>query len=453
MQFWFSEALIGDQWQKDVRLTIQDGLIFEIEPNTKPLITDKCHEVGLPGLGNVHSHSFQRAMAGLSEYQSDPNDDFWSWRALMYQFLERLSLDDIEAIAALSFSEMLESGFTHVGEFHYLHNDAHGRPYDHLSESALAIIRAAHATGIGLTLLPVYYAQSDFGGAPPKPGQRRFIHDLDGFYTLLSQCQSALGPHDILGIAPHSLRAVTPEALKLLMDMRKSLNITGPIHIHAAEQVVEVEASLAFLKARPVEWLLNHHDVNENWCLIHATHVTDNEVSALAKSGAVAGLCPITEANLGDGIFPAQAYFQNNGFWAIGTDSNILIDAVGELRGLEYSQRLSLRARNRLAGSGHASVGRSLYSAALKGGSRALHSSHSLTIGAPANIVTLNKDHPALMEKNGDFLLDSWIFAQRTNPIDCVYVRGQLVVKDGDALGRELISQRYRKVLARISAQ
>lgn len=452
MYLWFFEALIDGDWQKNVRLSINDGLISAIEIGTEHNDYDERHDIGLPGLGNVHSHTFQRAMAGLTETQTDPHDDFWSWRALMYQFLERLSPDDIEAIAALAFSQMLEAGFTHVGEFHYLHNDVSGNPYQRRTETTEAILKAARTTGIGLTLLPVYYAQGDFLGAPPHHGQRRFLHDLDGFHDLLAQTQKLIMPHEILGIAPHSLRAVTPDDLSILISIRDNLKITGPIHIHVAEQVREVEASVAALRARPVQWLMDSYNVDENWCLVHSTHLDNTEVNNLAKSGAVAGLCPITEANLGDGIFPAEAYLRSGGTFGIGTDSNIVIDAAGEFRSLEYSQRLSLRARGRLAGMGQISVGRTLFDGAIKGGARALQTTGGLKIGTPANIISLKSDHPALWERQGDQILDSWIFAASSNPIERVYSSGRLVVKDGAAIGFDTIKHNYRKVLTKIRA-
>jgi formimidoylglutamate deiminase len=314
---WFETAFLPGGWAHSVRVEITEGLIAKVETGTPPQPEDERHGVALPGLANVHSHGFQRGMAGLAEYRGANDDDFWSWREVMYRFLDHLNPDDVEAINALAYVEMLESGFTHVGEFHYLHNDVDGARYANQAEMAERVIAAADTTGIGLTLLPVFYAHSDFGGVSPKHGQRRFLSDVDGFASLFEASKSALPSDAVIGVAPHSLRAVTAEELGALGQLHPS----GPIHIHAAEQMKEVEASLTFSGARPVEWLLDNAGVDARWCLIHATHMTDAETDALAKSGAVAGLCPVTEANLGDGIFPALRYLSAGGQIGIGTDS------------------------------------------------------------------------------------------------------------------------------------
>lgn len=445
---WLKTALLPSGWASDVRIEMSGGLISSVSPETLPHPDDERAAIGLPGLSNVHSHAFQRGMAGLAEHRGPGDDDFWSWREVMYRFLDRLTPDDVEAICAMAYIEMLETGYTRVGEFHYLHNDVNGARYADPAEMAGRVIAAAQATGIGLTLLPVFYAHSDFGGAAPKPGQRRFLSDLDRFAALLDASERLLPADGVLGIAPHSLRAVTGEELAALVAMRSD----GPIHIHAAEQVKEVEASLAFSGARPVEWLLAHAGVDRRWCLIHATHLTEAETDALAASGAVAGLCPVTEANLGDGIFPAVRYLDAGGRIATGTDSNILIDPAQELRALEYSQRLSRRARNLLASDGQPSVGQRLFDAALSGGAQALGAKQGLAVGMAADIVTLDADHPALHGRHGDLLLDSWIFAARTSCIDSVWRGGRKHVSGGIHKDHDAVSQRYRAVLDRILA-
>ncbi|MBW7947034.1 MAG: formimidoylglutamate deiminase, partial [Sphingomonadaceae bacterium] len=300
-RLWFSHARLNGGWAKDVRLTLAGGLIESVETGVAAEAGDARHGIAIPGLCNVHSHGFQRGMAGLSERRGRPDDDFWSWREVMYRFLGRMTPDDIAAITALAYAEMLEGGYTRVGEFHYLHNDADGGRYADPAETAGGIVSAAAETGIGLTLLPVFYAHADFGGAPPAPGQQRFISDIDGFARLMEASRAKLREGDVIGIAPHSLRAVTPEELAAVLPLAGG----GPVHIHAAEQTKEVEACLAWSGARPVEWLLDNAPVDERWCLVHATHIDDAEVMGLAASGAVAGLCPVTEANLGDGVFPA----------------------------------------------------------------------------------------------------------------------------------------------------
>ncbi|MBU0866434.1 MAG: formimidoylglutamate deiminase, partial [Alphaproteobacteria bacterium] len=337
MAYWFQRAWIDNRWQHDVRLTVAEGRISALETGVDAAPGDERHAAALPGLCNVHSHGFQRGMAGLSERRSRPDDNFWSWREIMYRFLDRLTPDDVAAITAQAYAEMLEGGFTRVGEFHYLHHDPAGATYADPAAMAGAIVEASAATGIGLTLLPVFYAHGNFGGAAPSPGQRRFLSDIDGFAHVLDASRSKLTGDANIGIAPHSLRAVGPDQLAALLAMSP----TGPVHIHAAEQEKEVADCVAWSGARPVDWLLDNAAVDARWCLIHSTHLDADEVSRLAASGAVAGLCPITEANLGDGIFPAIDYLAAGGAFGIGTDSNILIDAAGELRALEYSQRLA----------------------------------------------------------------------------------------------------------------
>lgn len=443
---WFKTALLPSGWTDDVRVEIADGLISNVAAGIPAQPGDERAAIAIPGLSNVHSHAFQRGMAGLSEHRGASDDDFWSWREVMYRFLDRLTPDDVETICAMAYVEMLETGYTRVGEFHYLHNDPGGARYANPAEMAGRVIAAAEAAGIGLTLLPVFYAHGDFGGAAPKPGQRRFLSDVDGFATLLDAAERILPADGVLGIAPHSLRAVTAHELGALLDMRRE----GPVHIHAAEQVKEVEASIAFSGARPVEWLLAHAGIDERWCLIHATHLSDTETDTLAASGAVAGLCPVTEANLGDGIFPAVRYLGTGGRIATGTDSNILIDPAQELRALEYSQRLGHRARNLLGSEQYPSVGRRLFEATLDGGAQASGCKQGLAVGMSADIVTLDENHPALYGRTGDLLLDSWIFGARTSCIDNVWRGGQKVVSNGRHERHDTVCDRYRKVLDRI---
>jgi formiminoglutamate deiminase len=443
---WFQHALLPEGWTRGVRLSLADGRIARVETGVER--GGEAHAVAVPGMPNVHSHAFQRGMAGLAEVRGPANDSFWTWRELMYRFVERLGPDEFEAIAAMAFAEMLEGGFTRVGEFHYLHHDRDGRPYANVAEMAARAAAAANATGIGLTLLPVFYAHSGFDGQAPKPGQKRFIHGVDGYAKLLEASRNAVtGLGDaVVGVAPHSLRAVTPEELT---DVAK-LAGQAPVHIHVAEQTREVEDCIAWSGKRPVEWLLEHAAVDERWCLVHATHMTESETGAAAKSGAVAGLCPITEANLGDGIFPAAAFTAAGGRFGIGSDSNVLIDAAEELRTLEYSQRLSHRSRNVMATGEGASTGGQIYRAALKGGAQSLGAGEApLKVGAPADFVSLDMDHPAMAHREGDAILDSWIFAARGGVVDCVWRRGRKVVTGGQHHARDAIVARYKKALAK----
>jgi formimidoylglutamate deiminase len=439
---WFARALLTDGWAERVRISITDDQITGIERDVSAAPGDERHAIALPGLPNLHSHAFQRLMAGLAEAPGAPGqDDFWGWRTLMYRLVERLTPDDVAAIAALAYVEMAEAGFTRVGEFHYLHHAPNGRGYDDPAAMAAAIAAAADETGIALTLLPVFYAHSDFAGAPPTPQQRRFVNDLDGFARLLDASRAAVRslPDAIVGVAPHSLRAVAPDELARLIPLANG----APVHIHAAEQLREVEGCLAWSGQRPVDWLLTHAPVDDHWCLIHATHVDDSELARIVASGAVVGLCPVTEANLGDGIFPAADYLTQGGAFGVGTDSNVRIDAAEELRLLEYGQRLTLRRRAVLSKEGRSS-GRTLFDAALTGGAQALGASGGLAIGAPADIIAL-ADDPA----TGDTLLDRWVFA-RTRGVDAVWRGGRRIVSDGRHVHRDAIERRYAQVAARL---
>jgi formimidoylglutamate deiminase len=447
---WFETALTANGWAQRVRFTIGGAVIKAMEIGVDPGPQDERHGAAVPGLCNVHSHAFQRAMAGLTEHAGPAHDDFWTWRELMYRFLGALTPPDVEAIAAQAYVEMLEGGFTRVGEFHYLHHDPDGRPYADVAEMAQRVAAASVEAGIGLTLLPVYYAQGGFGGAPAKEGQRRFLNDPDGFAHLVAASRWAIAPLEGagLGIAPHSLRAVSPEHLAAILALAEG----GPVHIHAAEQVKEVADCLAWSGRRPVEWLLENAPVGPGWCLIHATHMTGAETRCLAARGAIAGLCPITEANLGDGVFPAKAFLAAGGVFGIGTDSNVLIDPAQELRMLEYAQRLTRRARNVLVGRDRPSTGARLFAGALAGGAQALGAgAGGLRPGAAADIVGLDARHPSLIGRRGDALLDGWVFAGG-RVVDSVWRAGRQVVGGGRHRAARPIAARYRRVLKRLLA-
>lgn len=442
-------ALVGGAIALDVLVEIEDGAIRSVTPDApRRRGSARVRGLTLPGMPNLHSHAFQRGMAGLSESRAASEDSFWTWREVMYRFLDRLTPDDVAAIAAQAYAEMLETGFTAVCEFHYLHHDVDGRPYADLGAMAGAIAQAAGETGIGLTLLPVHYRFGGFGAQPPGHGQRRFLNDPDRFAALVEASRKALsGLEDArLGIAPHSLRAVGADDLALA----RALAAGGPVHIHIAEQEKEVADCLAWSSQRPVEWLLERAPPDADWCLIHATHLTAAERDAMAASGAVAGLCPITEANLGDGIFDGVAFAEAGGAYGVGTDSNIQISAAGELRQLEYSQRLRDRRRARLAPVG-GSVGLSLYGAALAGGARA--SGRRLGAIAPgmrADLVTLDLEHPALAGREGPALMDSAIFAAADMPVSEVRVGGRLMVERGRHVHAVSIRQRFASVMRRV---
>ena len=450
MRYFFEHALLAENWAKDVSVVSDaKGDITSVTPNTKDVRSDHRAKIALPGLPNVHSHAFQRAMAGMAEVKGAGDDSFWTWRKVMYQFLERLTPDDLYAIASLAYCEMLESGFTAVSEFHYLHHDASGSAYNDIGAMAFAIAEAAQTSGIGPTFLPVFYANSQFGGAPPTDAQRRFVNSPDQFATLLDRIDHIATslPDAQVGIASHSLRAVTPESLAEVLTLKPS----GPLHIHIAEQTKEVDDCIQWSGQRPVEWLLNHQNIDQRWCLIHATHMTQTERQTIAQSGAVVGLCPITEGNLGDGIFPGVNYVQDGGRFAIGSDSNVLINAAEELRTLEYSQRFRDRGRN-LLGTDNTSTGRALFDHALSGGTQSLgRKIGKIDVGFRADIITLNTDHPALVALINDGWLDGWIFAANSPAISDVWVGGRHVVSEGKHYKRDQIRAHYSQTMKRLT--
>lgn len=436
----FRAALLPDGWAKDVAVTIADGSIAKVAID-EPARGPETHFLGLPGIANLHSHAFQRAMAGLAERAGSQADDFWTWRETMYALAERITPDALAVIAAMAQVEMLESGFTRVGEFHYLHHAPGGRAYDRPAAMSEAIFAAADRTGIGLTLLPVFYAQAGFGGIVPEQRQRRFTSDLDGFARLLDDCRSlAHAHHDaVVGVAPHSLRAVAHDQLLAVAELAGD----APVHIHVAEQVGEVEACIAALGARPVRWLLDNAPVDERWCLVHATHVDPAEIAGIVASQAVVGLCPVTEANLGDGLFPARDFVDRQGRFGVGSDSNVAIDAMQELRMLEYGQRLAHRSRNVLRPGGHASVGRCLYESAATGGAQALGVASGIRPGAPADFISLDGGHVAFAGRDCDIALDSLVFAAGPGAIANVWRRGRRVVQGGRHVRRDAIAGEF----------
>ena len=446
-QFFCEHAFTPSGRESDVLIIVRDGFIVSVEPDTKSESEGedvlKLSGFVIPGLGNVHSHGFQRGMAGLTERGCPAEDHFWSWREVMYQFLERLTPDDISAITALAYMEMLEAGFTAVGEFHYVHHDPEGHPYQSKAICAEAVIDAAAQTGIGLTLLPSFYRYGGFGNQAPTNAQKRFICTLDEYEAIFAEARHALGrvPDSRIGIAPHSLRAVSPEDLVRLL----ALHAGDPVHMHAAEQQEEVNDCLRFTGKRPVQWLLDHAAPDRRWCLIHCTHLDEIEIQRLAQSGAVAGLCPVTEANLGDGIFPGVQFQKFGGGFAVGTDSNVCISAIQELRGLEYSQRLRDQKRNCLRGA-QSSTGRHLFESACKGAERALaRKIGTLAPGYRADFVILDDQNPGLIDKQANEIFDGWIFATNTSAVRDVFVGGNRVVKDGLHIRRSEILQSWRK--------
>ncbi|HSH42092.1 MAG TPA: formimidoylglutamate deiminase [Arenicellales bacterium] len=441
-------ALLPEGWARNVRVVIDaEGRIGSVESGAlrEADDTDLGARILLPAPANLHSHAFQRVMAGLAEHRSAGKDSFWTWRELMYRFVQRLTPEQIEAITALACMEMLEAGYAAVGEFHYLHHRASGHPYERITETSERVFAAAKETGIGLTHLPVLYSYGGAGQQALGAGQIRFANDLDAYAMLVQDARAAAGREldcdARVGIAPHSLRATSPQQLKALIRGFSA----GPVHIHIAEQQKEVDEVSVWLGRRPVAWLLDHFDVGERWCLVHATHMTDEETTALARSQAVAGLCPITESNLGDGIFNGARFTEAGGCFGVGSDSNVRISLSEELRTLEYSQRLRDGARNVLAG-GNGSVGTYIYRQALTGGARALgRDSGAIRAGLFADLVAIDGDSLAFHGLDGDRLLDAWLFAADDGVVTDVWSAGRHCVVDGRHRQRDAIVARYRR--------
>jgi len=458
VNFHAATALLSDGWAEDVLLEVDGaGFIGAVTPGVSEPPADAERLAGpvIPGMPNLHCHAFQRAMAGLTETRGPAEDSFWSWRQRMYAFVERIEPEQAQNIAAQLYVEMLQAGYTTVGEFHYLHHQADGSAYQTPSEMSDRIIAAARETGIAITHLPVLYACSGFGGMAPETGQRRFLNDSDSFAELVESLikQYRGEPLVRIGIAPHSLRAVTREQLLHATEQIARHDFAAPIHIHIAEQAREVEECIDWSGQRPVEWLLNNTDVDQRWCLIHATYANDTERERLADADATLGLCPTTEANLGDGVFPAAEFLAGGGHLGIGSDSNVSVSAIEELRLLEYGQRLSHRRRALLASADSPSVGRYLYDTALAGGARALAQPvGALETGRRADLVVLDGGSPALAHKTGDAILDSLVFAANHTAIKDVMVAGRWRIRDGRHDRQEAILERFKTTLATLLA-
>lgn len=447
-QIWAERALLAEGWAHDVTLTLAAGRIASVQPDT-PAPPDATRTgVLLPAPVNLHSHAFQRAMAGLTEQRGpDPRDSFWTWRRLMFRFLDQLTPDDVQAITAFVQMQMLEAGFGAVVEFHYLHHTPDGRPYANLAEMAERVIAAAGQSGIGLTLAPVLYQFGGCDGRALGAGQIRFGNDADRFATLVEATARALPQGAQLAIAPHSLRAVSAEGLAACVALRPD----APLHMHLAEQQAEVDEVSASLGARPVAWLLDNAPVDGRWCLIHCTQMTRPETLALAARGAVAGLCPITEANLGDGIFDGVAYLGAGGRFGIGSDSNIRISLSEELRLLEHSQRLRDHTRAALAQPDR-STGRVLLEGAAMGGAQAAgRDSGVIAAGKLADLLALDPSHIDLDGRAGDTVLDAFIFAAGDSAISDVWAAGRHLVKQGRHVQHDTITEAYRAVLRRLT--
>jgi len=447
-------AFLDGAMVPEVRIAVSaDGRIEAVERGCKADGSEMRLGAVVPGVPNLHSHSFQRAMAGLAETAGPQGDSFWSWRDAMYRFLERIGPEEVEAIACQLQVECLLHGFTSLVEFHYLHLDPAGRPYADPAELAERNLAASETTGIGLTLLPVLYQSGGFGNVPPTRGQRRFVLDHDGFARLVETLAARHLGRAVIGVAPHSLRAVGPDALTRARSVADALGQRAPIHIHAAEQIREVEQCVAWSGRRPVEWLLDEAELGPRWTLIHATHLTEPERLRLAASGAVAGLCPTTEANLGDGLFPFASFRQAGGRFGIGTDSHVGTSPVEELRWLDYGARLTSRLRNACGLAPGSSIGASLLQAALDGGAQASGQPVGrIEPGMRADLVALDLDHHCLVGRSGDALVDAWLFSGNANPVRHVMVDGRWVVRDGHHPAAGRAAERFRAVQRTLAA-
>ena len=424
----FGGLLSGLHWLRDVRLDVDAGRIRSLAVGEKREEGTLDCGYALPGMPNVHSHAFQRAAAGLTEYRRAERDDFWSWRGVMYRFAAHMSPTSLRSVATSAYLDMIRHGYTSVGEFHYLHN-AH---MDQSVAMADAVIAAAETAGIALTFLPVFYEASDFGGQPPTPEQAPFVMEVEDFCRFLKILAPRLRGRNRLGVAFHSLRAVRPESFAPVLATLNELDPTAPVHIHISEQQREVDAAVAHFGKRPVEWLMANQPVDERWCLVHATHMNDAELTSVAKSGAVVGLCPSTEANLGDGIFPARAFMQAGGRIAVGSDSNVCLNPREELRLLEYAQRLLRRERLVLAAPEGGHVGERLWAEAASGGAQALgQPAGEISVDKAADLVWLWPQHHMLAAACYGQIPDSFVFVADADPVNDVMINGNIIMDDG----------------------
>ena len=463
MKLYAENILLNDGWASNKTITIEQGIITAIDAGMIEG-AEIANGAVIPGMVNCHSHAFQRAFAGFSEQGSEGQDSFWTWRKIMYQFLAQLTEIDAKNIAKQLYIEMLKMGYTRVAEFHYLHHDLDGSTYNaspiaenstSLATMAQAIFDAAKESGIGLTLLPVLYQHSSFGAKSPSDGQKRFINSTEQFNQLVSDCftLSEQYSNTNVGIAPHSLRAVDKTSLLSAVEHVRSLDNQAPIHIHISEQQKEVDDCLAHFGKRPVQWLLDNVELDKYWCLIHATHINESERKGIIAKEAIAGICPTTEANLGDGIFPTTAFLAEKGTIAIGSDSHISVNPIEELRWLEYAQRLIKQQRAILATDEEASVGQNLWQQAAVGGAQSTNSNTGcLAIGKQADLLVLDKNKTKLFANANQHILDSMIFASQQNPVSDVMVNGVWQIKAQQHSEQEQASDNFANLLVRLSA-
>ena len=450
-----AKALTPSGWENNCVIELdQTGRIAAITNNNAGATDLSLNGIVIAGLPNLHSHAHQKAIAGLTEHRIAGQDDFWGWRDLMYRANAQLDPDQLQAVARYLYTGMLQSGYTSVAEFHYLHHQPGGDPYRDCSELSARLLEAASEVGIAITLLPVLYCRGGFNNDPVQDTQRRFANSPESYLKLLQACDSLCvgNPDRSVGFAAHSLRAVAPDVLSATLEDAGSLIKNAPVHIHVAEQTREVAECLALNGVRPVAWLYDQCDVTDQWCLIHATHVDSGELDCIVKSGATVGLCPTTEANLGDGIFPAAQFLTDGGRLGVGSDSQICTSPAEELRLLEYVQRLSLQRRTVMIPDDAGSNGRALITTAISGGARALgEKSSGLVSGARGDLIEIDHEHSEFASRTPDQILDSWIFSGPNNAVRNVIVGGRHVVRDGVHPLRESASGPFRQVIAMLN--
>lgn len=446
--YFASRALLPTGWAHNVRLEVDaHGQLAQVTPNADSDGCLRLHGDVVPGMPNLHSHAFQRAMAGLAEVAGNPQDSFWTWRDLMYRLVQRLTPEQVGVIARQLYIEMLKGGYTQVAEFHYLHHTPEGKAYADRGEMTGRLSEAALQAGIGMTLLPVLYSYAGFGAQPAQAGQRRFIQSAESYLEQQQVIARQLAgqPLQNQGLCFHSLRAVE---LGQMQQILAASDQTLPVHIHIAEQQKEVNDCLAWSGQRPVAWLYEHLPVDSRWCLVHATHLDREELEQLARSKAVAGLCPTTEANLGDGIFPGDSYLHHQGRWGIGSDSHVSLNVVEELRWFEYGQRLRDQRRNRLTTPEQPAVADVLYQQALRGGAQACGTAiGKLAVGYRADWLVLDGDDPYLASAPDASILNRWLFAGGKEQIRDVFVAGQQVIEQGRHALQQQSSAEFLQVL------
>lgn len=457
MKLFAAHALLPNGWRRDVRLeTDAEGRIASIEPGAEREGAEPVRGYLVPGMPNLHSHAFQRAMAGLAEARTDATSSFWTWRELMYRLAARITPEQMGVVAAYLYVEMLKAGFTSVCEFHYLHHDFGGKPFEDRREMSNRIVGAAATAGIALTHLPTLYAHGGFGGQPPRRGQDRFLNSMDAFLRLVEALHSTYSslPSLRLGVAFHSLRAVDGAMIGSVCEALARISPAAPIHVHVAEQVQEVEECLQWSGKRPVEWLLDNAPIDDRWCLVHATHLGEAEAARLSATRAVVGLCPTTEANLGDGIFPAASFLESGGRFGIGSDSHVSVSVAEELRTLEYGQRLVTHQRAVLANRGQPSPGSRAFAAACESGAQASGiASGRLAVGCRADLVVLDAEHPALWNKQPEQVLDAWIFAGDSACVRDVAIAGEWCIRERRHKLDEELAAAYRRAQEQLLAQ